>query len=156
MSAVRQWLDRRRPESSTRAYGPIGVYFTQEQLHLVQLQRHASSGISLRSHESLRYPGSRTELLASPVATGKLLRRAMRAGDFRGRKVVSAMPPEQVRVMSVSYPASAAESAANSIAKLMIDRVDGALTDYVLDYVRCEAVADKINEYFTSSITSHL
>ena len=135
MNAESQWLDRRRTEPGSIACGPIGVYFTQEQLHLVQLERLGDGGIGVRSHESLTYPGSRAELMASSAATRKLLRRAMRAGKFRGRKVVSAIPPEQVRVMSVSYPASASGSAANSIATLMADRVDGALADYVIDYV---------------------
>lgn len=135
MSAVRQWLDRRRPEPSSVAYGPIGVYFTQEHLHLVQLERHGDGEIGLLSHESLPYPGSRADLMASPDAIKKLLRSATRAGRFRGRKVVSAMPPEQVRVMSVSCPTNTAGGTANSIARLMADRVEGALTDYVIDYV---------------------
>jgi type IV pilus assembly protein PilM len=135
MNAVRQWFDRRRPEPATATHGPVGVYLTEEHLHLVQLQRQAAQGIVLRSHESLKYPGSRQELLASEAAVSKLLRRGLRDGDFIGRKVVSAMPPEQVRVMSVSYPANTGNSAASSIAKLMADRVDGPLTDYVVDYV---------------------
>ncbi len=135
MSAESQWLERRRPEPGSIGNGPIGVHFTQEHLHLVQLERLGDGRIGVHSHESLTYPGSRAELLASPAAIRKLVRRAMRAGNFRGRKVVSAIPPEHVRVVSVSYPASASGSAANSIAKLMADRVDGALTDYVIDYV---------------------
>jgi type IV pilus assembly protein PilM len=141
MNAVQEWLDRRRPEPSSPAYGPIGVYFTEGRVHLVQLQRDSDERIVLRSHESLAYPGSRADLLASPVATSKLLRSAMRAGKFRGRKVVSAMPPEQVRVMSISYPAKAADGAAKSIARLMVGRLDGPLTDYVVDYVPTRTVS---------------
>ena len=135
MSALKQWVDRRRPASRSAAYGPIGVYFTQEYLHLVQLETLGDGGIGVRSRESLTYPGTRAELMASPAPVCKLVRRAMRAGKFRGRNVVSAMPPEQVRVMSVSYPANAPGSEAGSIAKLMADRVEGALLDYVIDYV---------------------
>jgi type IV pilus assembly protein PilM len=135
MNAVKQWFDRRKPEPELKEYGPIGVYFTEQHLHLVQLQRQAEKGYVLRSHQSLKFPGSRQELLGSAAATGKLLRRAMRDGDFIGRNVVSAMPPDQVRVMSLSYPAKSADSAASSIARLMADRVDGALSDYVVDYL---------------------
>ena len=135
MSAVRQWLDRRRPEPKSAAHGPIGVHFTQEHLHLVQLEALADGGLGVRCHESLAYPGNRTELMASPAAIRKLVRRAMRAGKFRGRNVVSAMPPEQVRVMSLSYPANSSGEEAGSILKLMADRVNGTLSDYVIDYV---------------------
>ena len=135
MSALKKWVDRRRPASSSSACGPIGVYFTQEHLHLVQLQTLGDGGIGLRCRESLSYPGTRAELIGSPAAVSKLVRRGMRSGNFSGRKVVSAMPPEQLRVMSVSYPASAPGSVGGSIAKIMADRVDGALSDYVIDYV---------------------
>lgn len=135
MSALRQWIDRRRPAPRSAALGPIGVYFTQEHLHLVQLETLSDGEISVRSRESLTYPGTRAELLASPATVSKLVRRAMRAGKFRGRNIVSAMPPEQVRVMSISYPANAAGNEAGSIAKLMADRLEGALSEYVIDYV---------------------
>ena len=135
MSAVRQWLDRRRQDSKSVAYGPIGVHFTQEHLHLVQLEMLAEGGLGVRCHESLAYPGTRLELMASRAAFRKLVRRAMRAGKFSGRTVVSAMPSEQVRVMSLSYPANSSGEEAASILKLMADRVDGDLSDYVIDYV---------------------
>ena len=135
MSAVRQWLDRRQQEPKSPAYGPIGVYFAQDKLQLVQLETLAEGGLGVRCHESLAYPGTRTELMASPAAIRKLVRRAMRAGKFSGRNVVSAMPPEQVRVMSLSYPANSSGEEAGSILKLMADRVDGDLSDYVIDYV---------------------
>ena len=135
MSALSQWVDRRRPAPKSVAFGPIGVYITQDHVHLVQLETLADGDIGVRARESLTYPGARAELIAAPAAIRKLVRRAMRSGNFRGRSVVSAMPPEQVRVMSVSYPANAAMSEAGSIAKIMADRVDGALSDYVIDYV---------------------
>ncbi len=101
----------------------------------MQLEALAEGGIGVRCHETFAYPGTRAELMESPKAIRKLVRRAMRAGKFRGRNVVSAMPPEQVRVMSLSYPANSSGAEAGSILKLMADRVDGNLSDYVIDYV---------------------
>ncbi len=135
MSALRQWVERPRSASRASTYGPIGVYFTPEHLHLLQLETLDDGGIGLRSRASLTYPGTRAELMASPAAVRKLVRRAMRASKFRGKNVVSAMHSDQVRVMSLTYPANAPGSVAGSIAKLMADRVDGALSDYVIDYV---------------------
>jgi len=107
----------------------------QGQVHLVQLKRLADGGIGLHTRVSMAYPGSRAELMDSPAAFRKLLRRALRTGGFRGRHAVSAMPAEQLRIMSVSYPASAAGNESASIVKLMADRVDGQVSDYVIDYV---------------------
>lgn len=141
MNALSKWFERRSPDPEAAMLGPIGVYFTEQHLHMVQLQRQTGEGIILRSHESLSYPSSRVEVLASTATTGKLLRKALSQGNFSGRKVISAMPPEQVRVMSVSYPANASDSAAKSIAKLMSDRVSGPLSDYVVDYVPTRTVS---------------
>ncbi len=135
MSALRKWIDGRRPAPKAPGYGPIGVHFTQEHVHLVQLETLDGGEIAVRSRESQAYPGTRAELLQSPAAVRKLIRRAMRSGNFRGRHVVSAMPPEQVRTMSISYPANSRRSEAGNIARLMVDRVDGELSDYVVDYV---------------------
>ena len=135
MSALKKWLERRRSEPKFSIYGPIGVYFTQQYLHVVQLTHRADGAIGFQSHNSLAYPGTRADLLGSPAAVRKLIRRAMRAGNYHGRQVVSAMPPEQVRVMSLSYPANGSAGEAGTIAGLMADRVDGRLQDYVIDYV---------------------
>lgn len=134
MSALKKWFDRRRAETSP-AFGPIGVYLTQEYLHVVQLKRLDDGGIGFQSRVCHRYPGSRAELLSSPDAVRKLIRRAMRSGKFRGRNVISAMPPEQVRVVSISYPSSSAGNEVAAITRVMADRLDGALEDHVIDYV---------------------
>lgn len=135
MSALLKWLERRRPEPSSVNFGPIGVYLSKENLQVVQLQHVSNGSLEIRSHVSLRYPGSRADLLSSQGAVQKLVRRAMKAGNFRGRTVVSAMPPEQVRVMSVSYPANNAGNDVGAITRLMSDRLEGELRDYVIDYV---------------------
>jgi len=139
MSALRKWFERRRPESKSTKFGPIGVYLSNAELQVVQLQRLHDETLGIRSHVSLPYPGNRSELLSSRGAIQKLVRRAMKAGSFRGRTVVSAMPPEQVRVMSVSYPANNAGNDVGAITKLMADRLEGDLQDYVIDYVPISA-----------------
>ena len=135
MSALRNWIDDRRTAAKPATYGRIGVYFMQGQVHLVQLKRLADGGTGLHARVSMAYPGSRSELMDSPAAFRKLLRRALRAGGFHGRHAVSAMPAEQLRIMSVSYPANAAGSESASIVKLMADRLEGQVSDYVIDYV---------------------
>ena len=45
------------------------------------------------------------------------------------------MPREYVKLVSVSYPAVAPDAEGATIASLMADRVDGNLSDYVIDYV---------------------
>ena len=68
MSAALQWLERRRPDTGSSRFGPIGAYFTDDELHLVQLQRESEQSIGLRSFVALPYTGTRKELIASPNA----------------------------------------------------------------------------------------
>ena len=83
--------------------GPIGVDFSIEQLHMVQLALHEGNRILLQARASLRYPEGREALLAAPRALRLFLRRALRSSGFSGCRVVSALPPGAVRILSVAY-----------------------------------------------------
>ena len=132
MSALKALAAKLRPAARPDC-GLIAVHFSNRKLHLLQLERGTSLG--LRSTVSLPLVTRREELLASPTATQTLLRRAMKQGNFKGKRVISTLPLEQVRLMSISHPAVSPDAEPASIAHLMADRVEGDLSDYVIDYV---------------------
>ena len=114
--------------------GPIGVELAREQLHLVQLEKGADGAIGVRARASEPYPVPREEVLASPQGLRAVLRRALRTDRFVGRRAVSALPSGEVRILSLAYrPGSLEEGAA--ILDALKDRVEGALSDYVVDYL---------------------
>lgn len=132
MSALKALAAKLRPSARANC-GLVAVHFSNRKLHLLQLERRPS--LQLRSTVSLPLVTRRQELLASPKATRTLLRRAMKQGNFKGKRVISTLPLDQVRLMSISHPAVSPDAEPASIASLMADRVEGDLSNYVIDYV---------------------
>lgn len=132
MSALKALAAKLRPAARPHC-GLIAVHFSQHKLHLLQLER--GSSLRIRSTISLPLITRRQQLLSSPKATQTLLRRALKQGNFKGKRVISTLPFEQVKLMSISHPAVSPDAEPASIASLMADRVEGELSDYVIDYV---------------------
>lgn len=122
-----------RVRSAAPAYGLIGVHFSQRQLQLMQLKRGES--VTLQACASTPLLSDRVEFLKSPKAVRTLIKRALKSGAFRGRRVISTLPFEHVKLMSVSYPAGPAGSEVSTITSVMAERLEGELSEYVIDYV---------------------
>lgn len=135
MSALKALAARLRPAATPSTCGLIGVHFSKDKLHMVQLERSGDGNVRLRASASLPLIGGRTELLTSTAAIRTMIRRALKGGNFRGRRVISTLPLEHVKLMSISYPAVTPDAEPGAIATLMADRIEGQLSDYVIDYV---------------------
>ncbi len=125
-----------QPGVSTRSVGPIGVDFSLEALHLVQLHRQIGGIPEVRACSSTGYEGSRQELLDSPLMFRSALKRGLQSGRFHGRGAVVAMPSGMFRTLSINYqsgPSKNQEAAA--ILKAMKSRLDKPLGEYVIDYL---------------------
>ena len=123
-----------RTNSVTARTGMIGVHFSERALHLLQLKRGEGS-LSLQACASAAFVGERQDFTESPKAVRTLMRRVLKDAPFRGRTAISTLPLEHAKLMSVSYPAVPADSEPATIFNLMADRVEGDLSDYVIDYV---------------------
>jgi type IV pilus assembly protein PilM len=128
-------LARRHPVApSTSVTGPIGLELGNDELRMVQLTRRAD-GIHLTAQALVPCPGGCEGLLTEPGKLRRLLKETLRAQRFRGREVVTCMRPSQVRITMLNYVVPAGRSSEQVIVQRMAERVDGPLTDYVLDYV---------------------
>lgn len=124
-----------RPRLAARRIGPIGIDFGLEAMHLVQLERAAGRLPEVYARASLPY-ASRREILQTPHQFRSLIKRALEADRFYGRKAVIAMPSGMFRTVSINYTAKGGRDAeAAAIVKVMQNRLDGDLADYVLDYL---------------------
>ena len=136
MSVVAKALSMFGPRASNLMIGPIGIDFGLEAIHLVQLERSAGRPPIVRARTSLAYGGTRREILANPHQFRSLIKRALDADDFYGRKAVIAIPSGMFRTISINYQcAGDADQEAAAILRVMQDRLDGELSDYVLDYL---------------------
>lgn len=135
MLAMKNWLNTLGTRVQGARIGPIGFELSREKMHLVQLERSEEGRISLRAHASVPLPCQREALMDSPRALRKLLARAYAADHFKGRQAVLAMPPGHFRTMPLSYQITSGQSEESVIGQLMAERLDGPLSDYVIDYL---------------------
>jgi len=112
---------------------PIGLEFAEDRLNAAQLA-YGEPPV-LRAHASVSYPVARPELLGSPAALKGFLKQVFKTHGFSGRKVVTTLPSEDVRVLSVTYQVRQGQSDDFAIAKLMEDRVGEDLSQFVIDYM---------------------
>ncbi|MDJ0911352.1 MAG: pilus assembly protein PilM [Woeseiaceae bacterium] len=133
MSALAK-VRERLPKRSTMI-GPIGIDFALEAVHLVQLEASETGIPSVRARASVPLDCSRRELLDDPKRLRSTLRSALAGGGFSGRKAVVAVPSGSFKTFSINYHASSDQSDAAAVLRVMQDRLNGPLSDYVIDYL---------------------
>jgi Tfp pilus assembly PilM family ATPase len=136
MSIVARAATIFRPRAMAQQVGPIGIDIALEEIHLVQLQLDANRSLAVKARVSLPFDGTRRELLTRPHQFRTLIRTAMHAGPFHGRQAVVALPSGMFRTVSINYRSAGTEQQeAAAILRVMKDRLDGDLGNYVLDYM---------------------
>ncbi len=105
-------------------------------MHFVQLQSSGEHKPVVRAKASLEINGSRRELLEQPHQFRSLIKRALASDRFHGNKAVMALPSGMFRTLSINYKLAGSEKKEPAaILRVMKDRLDGDLNDYVLDYM---------------------
>lgn len=136
MSVIARAAALFQPRTAAVKVGPIGVDIALEAVHLVQLEAAENHKPVVRAKVSLDIDGSRDELLQHPHQFRSMIKRALAAGRFQGNKAVLALPSFMFRTVSINYKLAGAEkNEAAAILRVMKDRLDGDLSDYVLDYL---------------------
>lgn len=136
MSVVARTTALFRPRTSAVRTGPIGVDVALEAVHLVQLESTENGTPVVRARASQEIDGSRRELLDQPQQFRSLIKRALASDQFRGNKAVLAMPSGMFRTVSINYQLAGSEkNEAAAIVRVMKDRLDGDLSNYILDYM---------------------
>ena len=122
--------------SSAIHVGPIGLDVALEAVHLVQLEASGGQHPIVRARASLDIKGSRRELLEQAHQFRSIVKRAITADRFQGNKAVLAMPSGMFRTVSINYKhAGPKKKEAAAILRVMKERLDGDLNNYVLDYM---------------------
>lgn len=133
MSAL-QKLGRRFAPGNLPARSLIGLEFGDDGLHLVQLKT-GSDGPCVSAQSYTPYVVGRADTLNSLAATKRLVRHGLANGAFSGRKVVTALSADDTRLLSLTYQVRSGESDAEAIARLMAERIDDELDQFVVDYI---------------------
>lgn len=114
--------------------GPIGLAFDDEWVHLAQFDRKQGMP-HLRHARSVRCASGGSVLEASPGEFASVVREALKQSKFKGRRVVTDVPPQDLRLMVLSYGLENPEQEAETILSLVRERMQGDLDEYVVDYV---------------------
>jgi type IV pilus assembly protein PilM len=132
------------PRSSSVTVGPIGIDIALEAIHFVQLEAAGSNKPVVRAKASLDIQGSRRELMQQPHQFRSLVKRALATDRFQGNKTVLALPSGMFRTVSINYKSPGSKKKeAGAILNAMKDRLDGNLSDYVLDYMPVRGRSEK-------------
>lgn len=110
----------------------IGMEMGPDRLNLVQMELVAGRPC-IRAIASLPYPCPREEL--QPQRLKSLLKRAYALQPFKGRRVVSCLPAEQIKIITVSYRCGEGQAEAAAIVAELRERLKGELDGMVVDFM---------------------
>ena len=110
----------------------IGFDLASERLNLAQVAPHGKAW-RWRAAAAIDYPDGRTELLRNPAAFRSLVQDALRRHGFRGRQVVSVLPPDDLQVISIDYSTPNGQDDTATLLRTLRERFKGGLDDAVVD-----------------------
>ncbi|MBP6675832.1 MAG: pilus assembly protein PilM [Vitreoscilla sp.] len=112
----------------------MGLHLGEERLNLVQFESVAGA-LRLRAAAALAYPVPRADLLAQPGRWRAWLRGRLAEHHFAGRRVVTCLPANQVRLFPVHCPLAPGQSAEAAIMQALRERLQGEIASSVVDYL---------------------
>ena len=121
-----------QPRREPRGLGPLGIDIGSQGFRLVQLRRQ---GESLLVGASRYVPFPEDMDPGCDRALSDLLRKSLRRHGFRGREAVSCLRDSDTRIFMINYLLTADMDDDALIAQRMDSRLDGELSDYVIDYM---------------------
>lgn len=124
-----------KKSTSRASYGAIGVEPSLHSLNIVQLANQANGDPGINAWASVPYLGDREACIYSEKNLRQIVKQAFSKNKFRGRKINTVLPASDLKIMSVSYELQAGQSEVQIIAQRVSERVEGALQDYVVDYL---------------------
>jgi type IV pilus assembly protein PilM len=130
---IRKGVPKRLAGPASGRTLPIGADFAARSLNLVQAAP-TDGGWRLQAAASLPYPAARAARLASPAALARFVAGALASQPFQGRRVVSALPPSEVKILPLTVHLSQGQSEAQAVAKAAIEQLGVAPGSTVLDY----------------------
>ncbi len=113
----------------------IGLEVSLHNLNLVQLAQNPAGKIRVHGWASLPLVYDREELIYNPKAFKTVSKQIKQHAAFSGKKINAMLPASELKIMSVNYETKEGQDASLAIARIIADRVDGPLSDFVIDYL---------------------
>lgn len=130
---LRHLLRRSSGRGQTAAARPIGADFAATRLNLVQCALDDERW-QLRAAASVAYPMPREALLAAPRELARFVDGALAQAPFRGRRVVAALAPADVRILPLTVQVAAGQTEAQAVARAAAEQLGERAAAHVIDY----------------------
>ncbi len=140
MSTSTRWPAFRQRFASR--VGPIGIDFLGDRVYAVQLEG-GDSPVELREVRSVRSDCAPETLVGSRSKLRSVLDELFRRSRFKGRRVVTRVLSEDLRLMVLSYKLDSAMSESEQIMGLSRERMRDDLSGHVVDFVPIRTSGDQ-------------
>ena len=122
------------PAKAGSTPGLIGLDIGSNSIHLCQIRALDNGLFSVVAKATIDFSCTREELLQSPREFKKLVMPVLRERGFRGKKVVAAMPWDEVKIVMLTYKSNITNVDAE-VVRMLTNRIEGSIDDYVVDYI---------------------
>lgn len=112
----------------------VGLYVGHDLLNLVQLHKKAGQ-TCIGAMISMPYQGTRDALFQDPHQLKSFIKQAYAAQPFKGKRVVSCLPADQVKIMTITYSMAGGQSDAAAVAIELRERFGDELDKMVVDFM---------------------
>ncbi len=130
---LQQWLTTFLNRRFTQPFY-IGLEIGFSRINLVQME-YLAGKIHMRAIASIPFTCSRETLLSDPNALKALLKQAYAVQPFKGNKVVSCLPAEHVRILTISYNHVEGHSDDEAVVTELRERYKNELDHMVVDFM---------------------
>jgi type IV pilus assembly protein PilM len=127
-----QWLPNLLPKLGSRH--SIGLYVGHDRLNLVQMKQEADHAC-IRAIASIPFQCSRDELSHDSQILKGLLKQAYAAQPFKGKHVVSCLPADQIKIITITYKFTEGQPDAVAVVAELRERLKDELDEMVVDFM---------------------
>lgn len=112
----------------------IGLDLGPDRINMVQMER-ANNGISIRAIASVPFACTRDELYQNPQTLKTALSKAYESQPFKGKRVVSCLPAEHVKIITLSYQHVEGQPDSVPIVAELKERFHQEIHEMVIDFM---------------------
>lgn len=123
----------------------IGFDLGLEKLNMVQVDFRSGKPI-VHAAASDYHDANLDELLKNPDSFKKLIKNSLKSRKFTGRKVVSSVPSHFLKLLFLNYQLGKNENDTESLLSALKRRVNGDLSEFVIDYLPIKPDATERND----------
>lgn len=134
--AIKNWFKRDTGGGSvSRKISNIGLEISLSSLNMVQLEQNPDGRILIRDWATEPLPIDRKDFIFDKVAVKESVKAARSTASFKGRKINAMLPASELKIISVTHENVGGESRDHAVAEALSSRLDGDISDYVVDYL---------------------